>query len=134
MAWLVTVRDAILANAFAAILLAIVAALFTWGAVITTEASTAFAPLPHSAAETLYKVGHYDLLRDTAMNCEENFDQLVANNFRGQTQANWTTAILAMCAIGMLLFNVWVLRGIRRDMDGLRSNPLMQPTGKLPPT
>jgi hypothetical protein len=23
-------------------------------------------------------------------------------------KANWTTAVLALCAIGMLLFNVWV--------------------------
>jgi hypothetical protein len=107
----------------AAILLTVVAAVWTAGAVVKTYAVSAFAPLPHSAAETLYKVGRYELLRDTAVNCENSFNQLVAATFKGQAKADWTTAILALCAIAMLIFNVWFLRGIRRDMDALRSNP-----------
>jgi hypothetical protein len=129
----VTVRDSILANIFATILLAIFAVLFIASAVLKTNATTAFAPLPQSAADTLYKVGRYELLRDIAVNCEKNFDQLVAITFRGQVKADWMTAVLALCAIGMLLFNVWFLRSIRRDMDALRSNPLMQPTGQERP-
>lgn len=129
----VTVRDVILANVFATILLLVVATLYTAGAVLKTKAITAFAPLPHSAAETLYSVGRYELLRETAVNCEKSFNQLVANTFHGQAKADWTTVVLALCAIGMLLFNVWFLRGIRRDMDALRSNPLMQPTGQERP-
>jgi len=130
---LVTVRDAILANVFAAILLTVVAALWAANAVLKTNAVSAFAPLPHSAAETLYKVGRFELLRDTAVNCENTFNQLVASTFNAQAKADWTTAILALCAIGMLIFNAWFLRGIRRDMDALRSNPLMQPTGQSRP-
>jgi hypothetical protein len=127
---LVTVRDAILANVFAAILLAVVVVLWSASAVVKTNAVSAFGPLPHSAAETLYKVGRFELLRDTAVNCENNFSQLVATTFKGQAKADWTTVILAMCAIAMLIFNVSFLRGIKRDMDALRSNPSMQPTGQ----
>jgi uncharacterized integral membrane protein len=119
----VTIRDAILANVFAAILFAVFAVVWTASAVVKTSATTAFAPLPHSPSETLYNVGRYELLRDTAMICEKSFDQLVANYFHGQVEADWTMAVLALCAIGMLLFNVWFIRGMRRDMDALRSNP-----------
>lgn len=100
---------------------------------VKSNATTAFAPLPQSTAETLYKVGRYELLRDTAVNCEQSFNQVVANSFQGQVRSDWATAVLALCAIGMLLFNVWFLRIVRRDIGTLRSNNLMQPTGKERP-
>lgn len=118
----VMVRDAILANVFATILLAVIAAVWAASAVVKSNATTALLR-SHSPAETLYNAGRYELLRDTAVNCEQSFNQLVANSFHGQVKADWTTAVLALCAIGMLLFNVWFLRSIRRDMDTLRSNP-----------
>ena len=119
----VTVRDAILANVFATILLVFVAGIWTASALVKINAATVLAPLPHSTADTLYEVGRYDLLRDTAVNCENSFNQVVAGSLNAQVKADWTTAILALCALGMLLFNAWFLRGVRRDMDALRSNP-----------
>lgn len=130
MAKLVSVRDAILANVFAAILLAIVAAVWTASAVVKTDAATSFVPLPHSAAQTLYKVGRYELLRDTAVSCENNFNNLVTGSHSAQAKADWTTAFLAACAIAALLFNAWILRGVRRHLEAMRSNPSMQPTGQ----
>ena len=130
MAKLVSVRDAILANVFAAILLAIVAAVWAASAVVKTNAATSFAPLPHSAAQTLYKVGRYELLRDTAVSCENNFNRLVTGSLSAQAKADWTTVVLAALAIAALMFNVWILRGVRRDLEALRSNPSMQPTGQ----
>lgn len=130
MAKLVSVRDAILANVFAAILLAVVAAVWGAGAVVKTNAATSFAPLPHSAAQTFFKVGRYELLRDTAVSCENNFNKLVPGSFSAQAKAHWATAFVAACAIAALMFNVWILRGVRRDLDALRSNPSMQPTGQ----
>jgi hypothetical protein len=118
----VTVRDAILANVAAMIVLIVVAAVWSASALMKTSATTVFAPLPHSAAETLYKVGRYELLRDTAVNCENAFNQLVSATFNAQIRADWTAVVLAVGAIAMLLFNVWFLRSVRRDMDALRSN------------
>lgn len=131
MAKLVSVRDAILANVFAAILLAIVAAVWGANAVVKTNAASAFAPLPHSAAQTLYKVGRYELLRDTAVSCENSLNKLVPGSFSAQARADWATVFVALCAMVALIFNVWILRGVRRDLDVLRSNPSMQPTGQV---
>lgn len=126
----VTVRDVILANILAAILVALFASLWVVSAVLTTRGATDLVPLSKSVAETMYKVGRYDLLRDTAVNCEKSFDQLVSNTLKAQGSIDWTTLILVFGLVGMLVFNAWFLRGIRREMDALRSNPLMQPTGQ----
>jgi hypothetical protein len=46
----------------------------------------------------------------------------VSATFNAQIRADWTAVVLAVGAIAMLLFNVWFLRSVRRDMDALRSN------------
>jgi hypothetical protein len=75
-------------------------------------------------------VGRYELLRDTAVSCEHNFNEVVTGSLSAQAKGDWTTVLLAACAIAALMFNVWILRGVRRDLEALRSNPSMQPTGQ----
>jgi hypothetical protein len=110
-----TVRDAILLNVVAAVLLAIAAAVWGASALVKSNAVGALEPLPQSPAETLYKVGRYDLLRDTAVNCERTFAQLAGTSLNGQISADWTTAILALLAMGVLIFNIWFLRAVRQS-------------------
>ena len=98
----VTVRDAMLANGFAIVLLAIVATLWGASAALKDNASSSYTSPSRSVAETLYAAGRHELLRDSAVSCEKNFDLLAANAFRGQAKADWTAAVLALCAIGML--------------------------------
>jgi hypothetical protein len=129
----VSVRDAILADVFASVLFAVIGIVWAASAIIKSDTTTLLAPLSRSVADTMFKTGRYELLRDTAMDCEKAFNQLAAGALHAQIKSDWTAAVVALFAIGMLLFNVWLLRGLRRDIDTLRSNNLMQPTGQQRP-
>lgn len=126
----VTVRDAASLNVLAAVLFFLVAGVWAVDAALRTSNAFSLPPLPHSVAETMYKVGRFDLLRDTAVNCEKSIDRLATSTSRAQANADWMTALIAFGAVGMLVFNAWFLRKVRRDMDALRSNSPMQPTSQ----
>lgn len=128
----VSIRDAILANASALGLFVLVAGIWTASALVKTSAKTTLSPLPQSVGETLYNAGRCDLLRDSAVTCEKSFNQLAAINLKAQIDADWTIVALAALVIAVLAFNTWYLRAMRRELDTLRSNSLMQPTGQEP--
>jgi len=129
---LLTIRDAILANAFVIALLLAVTVIWTTSAVTASEFKRSIVP-PPPQAEAFYETGRYELLRDSALSCEANFTKLVTTVFEARSHSDWATVITALFAIAMLSFNVWVLRTMRRDMDELRSNSSMQPTGQKRP-
>lgn len=104
----VTVRDVILANVFAIVVLLVVVVIWTTSAMVEGNAITVFHRPQPSSAEAFYKVGRFDLLRDTAVMCESSFNKLVVDTFQGQIKADGTTAAVALCAIAMLLLNVFL--------------------------
>ena len=120
----VTVRDAISANVFAAILLIVLACVWSASALVKMSGARILAPSQQSVAETLYKVGRYDLLRETAVDCENTFNQVAVAAIHGQSKADWTAAIISLCAFAMLIFNAVFLRGVRRDMEASSVHPL----------
>ena len=104
----VTVREVILANVFVIILLLVVAVIWATSAMVESNAITVFHRPQPSSAEAFYKVGRYELLRDSAVTCESSFNKLVVDTFHGQLKADWTTSAVALCAIAMLLLNVFL--------------------------
>ena len=129
----VSIRDAILANAFALSFFIIAAGIWGASATVKTSAKATVSPLPQFVGETLYNAGRCDLLRDSAVTCEKSFNQLATNSLTAQIDNDWTVVAFALLAIAVLAFNTWYLRAVRREMDALRSNSLMQPTGQNRP-
>lgn len=115
-----SIRIVILANAFAAVLFLLVAGLWAGSALRTQPARVSVDATGLSDAQTLFRLGRYDLLRDTADHCSAELKEVVADALTFQRGADRDTAFIAFCALAMLVFNILYLRETRRELDALR--------------
>lgn len=115
-----SIRIVILANAFAAVLFLLVAGLWAGSALRTQPPRASVDATGLSDAQTLFRLGRYDLLRDTADHCSAGLKEVVADAIRFQRETDRDTAFIAFCALAMLVFNILYLRETRRELDALR--------------
>lgn len=115
-----SIKIVILANAFAAVLFLLVAGLWAASALRTPPQQVSADAGGLSDAETLYRLGRYDLLRETADHCRADLKDVVADALRFQRETDRDTAFIAICALAMLVFNILYLRETRRELDALR--------------
>ena len=116
-----TPRSIAALNMLSAVILGIAAALLYWNSQLWQDFAVVSSKGP-DVAQTLYSVGRYELLRDTAISCDKEFKKLVSGVMDLKSRTYSEVAAFLVGAVLVFLFNFFALRRISAVIEK-RTNP-----------